>query len=117
MDKPKMTQKDLDACLFEACQTSNLNYARLALASGANVNAKDNVGNTPLHFATARSNEELTATYIDRGELVAALVDCGADMNAANNAGRTPLHYATQQGYAGRVTEERKDKGPPQVGG
>jgi ankyrin repeat protein len=61
------------------------------------------------------------------------LLENGADINATDAFQETPLHFANwtghpetaqllenaakQQSHAGRVTEERKDKGPPQVGG
>ncbi|CAB0039585.1 unnamed protein product [Trichogramma brassicae] len=47
------------------------------------VNARDNLGNTPLHFASG---------FGDRGS-IELLMSHGADPNAANSEGCTPLHY------------------------
>jgi ankyrin repeat protein len=54
----------------------------LLLAHGADVNAKNNDGDTPLHTAGENAN---AAT----AEL---LLENGGSVNAKNNAGRTPLH-------------------------
>lgn len=58
----------------EACQ--------FLLQRGADVNARNQRGQTPLHRA-----------LIDP-ELVWLLINCGADPNDADDRGRTPLHWA-----------------------
>ena len=52
---------------------------------GADINAKDNYGNTPLHF----SNLPSIAKY---------LVEHGAEIEAVNKYGETPLHSASLRG-------------------
>lgn len=52
---------------------------------GADVNARDDSGYTPLHNAAVWSSAEDIRT----------LLAAGADVDAVNNAGRTPLHEAT----------------------
>ena len=59
--------------------------ARELLQSGADVNAKGNYNNTPLHCA---SNERV----------VQILVDHGADPNAQNSYNRTPLYEEVKSG-------------------
>ena len=54
------------------------------LRNGADVDAKDSVGDTPLHHAVAQGNLQH----------VAVLVGAGADVNATNGSGDTPLHKA-----------------------
>ena len=54
------------------------------MAAGADVNAKDENGWTPLHHA---------ATW-DSKEIVELLIAKGADVNAKNDDESTPLHYA-----------------------
>lgn len=51
---------------------------------GADVNAKDNLGFTPLHFCS----------MLGQFDHVRALISCGADLEAMNNQGWTPLHTA-----------------------
>ncbi len=63
--------------------------ARLLLDSGANSNAKNLTGLTPLHIAA----------YGGQLELVRLLLDHHADPNIANNGGVTPLDEAKNQNH------------------
>ena len=111
--------------LHVAAYNGDAHLAKLLLENGADVNAKTLEQQTPLHFA-ARNG-----TWSTVGLLLAR----GADVNASESvSGETPLQAATrfgrddivvllenaakkQEGHAGRIIDERKDKGPPQVGG
>ena len=59
------------------------------LAAGADSNARDEDGDTPLRSAGYRAD----------AEAVTALVNAGADLNAKDNDGRTPLQRATKRGH------------------
>jgi ankyrin repeat protein len=61
------------------------------LKAGANVNAPDNRGLTPLHFAVASDRPSI--------EIVRALLAAGADVNTADTTGETPLDWASKFGY------------------
>jgi ankyrin repeat protein len=52
-----------------------------SLAAGGSVNARDDTGTTPLHYAALSADTHL----------VVRLLDLGADPNAKNHAGMTPL--------------------------
>jgi len=63
---------------------SHIELAPLLVASGADVNAKDSLGQTPLHKAVRVRNIEG----------VEFLLTHGADINAQDNQGKTALHIA-----------------------
>ena len=56
------------------------------LSVGTDVNAKDEAGGTPLHFATGWNHKKI----------VELLIDAGADVNAKDDIGDTPLDVAIQ---------------------
>lgn len=63
----------------------------LLLEQGANVNAADSDGNTPLHIASAslvRGDNKQAA------EIIKLLIKYGAQQTAKNKAGQMPLEYA-----------------------
>ena len=64
--------------------------------AGADVNAPDRGGGTPLHHAVGRIYNRTTRT-------AAALLDAGADVNARDGRGETPLHRAA--GAEGPLTD------------
>ena len=68
---------------FASIHSGNRMVAVL-LAAGAEVNARDLRGRTPLHSAAGRD--------WDPAAVVAELVEGGADLNARDNEGNTPLH-------------------------
>ena len=73
--------------------TGNPAIIRLLLDAGADPNAVDDGGLTPLHQGAKNSNPVITA------HLLAA----GADPNALDNEGYTPLHHSAARGGSGRV--------------
>jgi len=61
---------------------------RLLLEAGADVNARNCYGSTPLHSAAVSSMQQAAA----------ALLAAGADLDAVNSGGWTPLQYAIRGG-------------------
>jgi ankyrin repeat protein len=78
------------AALHMAAQFGHEDVAKLLLARKADVNAKNTMGETPLHITAAEFG------YKDIAELLLAH---GADVNCKNNWGKTPLQVASQRGY------------------
>lgn len=62
----------------------NTEVVGLLLARGADPNARDRYGNTPL-WAAAQAG---------KADLARMLIEAGADVNNRNKKGRTPLHWA-----------------------
>jgi ankyrin repeat protein len=61
---------------------------KMLIKKGADVNAKNQQGWTPLGFAVANGDKETAELLIEKG----------ADMNAKDDVGMTPLHVAAQYG-------------------
>jgi len=68
----------------EAAVAKAIETAGVLLANGADVNARDVQGNTPIHFAVVTREKTL----------VQLLIDKGADVNARNADGVNPLFVA-----------------------
>ena len=71
--------------MIDACKNGDLDRVRVSIQAGANVNAVDEDGDTPLHHASRYG----------RFEIVKALIQAEADVNAANKHGWIPLHHAS----------------------
>ena len=74
--------------LLDAVKAGDIVAVRRLLERGANVNARDNSQETPLHHAASRGNTEVAALLIEKG----------ADVNARDMNHKTPLHWAASQG-------------------
>ena len=96
---------------------------RALLAAGADANARDPLGATPLHDAAWNGNREIAALLIAHGAEVNArhleagstplhyavikdnlgvaevLLEHGADVRATSRSGATALHMAAVRGY------------------
>ena len=72
------------------------------VAKGADVNARNKLGNTPLHVA---------AGHNPNPEVIDVLVRLGADVNARHEFGWTPLHWAARRNEHPAVIDALLDAG------
>ncbi|MCY4574584.1 MAG: ankyrin repeat domain-containing protein [Gemmatimonadetes bacterium] len=84
-----------------AYYTTNPTIVRLLLQAGADPNAPDDNGLTPLHRGSENRNPMV----------VTHLLDAGADLNARDNDGYTALHWAAAQSGNDRVVKVLLDRG------
>ncbi|KAK6507948.1 hypothetical protein TWF481_006367 [Arthrobotrys musiformis] len=79
------------------------NVIRLLCARGADVNARSDVGTTPL--MTASKNQKLVFTQI--------LLECGADATLVDSRGRSALNYAIKAGATVELLRTLVNAGVP----
>lgn len=85
-----ISQAASDQDFIAAIELGNVQEVRRLLEAGADVNARDNLGATPLHHAAAAGHSKLLKLLITEG----------ADINARNNEGVSPLYVAVDRGGA-----------------
>ncbi len=76
--------------IWNAADEGNIEEVKQHLASGIDVNAKNQFGATPLHYAAKQGHTNLVALLITTE---------GADTNAEAYDKSTPLHSAVISGY------------------
>ena len=99
--KAEEQRKQVQRKLFDAVKKNDLKAAESFLKSGADVNAPDDKGLAPLHYAAACSYPEMVKFLLSRG----------ADVNKTNKWLWTPLHYALG---GDEVTENLRRNPDPQ---
>jgi len=81
--------------LHAAIAERHAEVAELLISKGANVNARNDSGRTPLHFL---------ATYINDRRLAELMLEHGSDIDARDKNGATALDFASRAGND-QVTE------------
>ena len=74
-------------------ETASAGDVRACLQAGADPNAQDEYGITPLHGAA----------WLGYADAITALLEAGADPKAQANDGDTPLHWAAARGSADAI--------------
>ena len=90
--KDKKSLKDiidpLKSAIRKGCDYIKIDIINILLEKGADINAKDNYGRTPLMHAIQYGCSE---------EVIKILLEKGADINAKDNYGWTPLMHAIHE--------------------
>jgi ankyrin repeat protein len=117
-----LDQQTLDRLLCDACEAGNLILVERFIQRGANIDAINNFGQTPLHLACENGHENVAAFLIGKGvnvdvkdnndktpfhlacenghENVAAfLIGKGVNVDVKDNNGQTPFHLACENGH------------------
>jgi ankyrin repeat protein len=104
----------METSFIRLCQSGRKAMAETALENGAaELDARDRLGNTALHYICT----------VDMAALAEKLIAAGADVSLANNAGQTPLHLAAANGVISTIrmlldrgakinAQDREDKTP-----
>ncbi|MFB0555514.1 MAG: ankyrin repeat domain-containing protein [Phycisphaerae bacterium] len=87
---PGPGSKKTPIILWKAARSGDIKRVQSIISSGADINAKNEEGFTPLYSAVERGQKVV----------VELLIANGADINAKGKNGQTPLHYTAQQGHA-----------------
>jgi len=96
--------------LFDAVKAGDIQQVKKHLANEANVNARDESGRLPLHYAVVGKHQDILLLLITRAvqpesfefkelKKVKRLLAKGMDVNAKGPSGNTLLHFAAQTGY------------------
>ena len=94
--------------LHIAVENQNIVAIDMFLANGADIEARNESGLTPLLLAAKKAFSGVS--YKDRVqakilEVIRLLLDRGADIEARSNTGRTALHRVTSEGFSEAVDE------------
>jgi hypothetical protein len=82
-------------CLTNAARKGHLDICRLLIDKGADIEAEDREGWTPLHLVARRGHIEIARLLCDRG----------ADIEALDKSEWRPLHWAAKYGHISIVKE------------
>ena len=113
------TAKAPDISIHDSVGIVNIEVVKQHLAAGTDVNTKDAIGATPLHWAASEGRKEVAELLIAKGadvnessggetplheaalfghkEIVELLITAGADVNAKKDNGKTPLDLAIRR--------------------
>ncbi len=115
----KKTDENLNEALFDAVRANDVNAVKSRINAGADVNAIDKDGKTPLLQRITKADvakllidagADVNAKSIERGwtplhrciddDVAKLLINAGANVNAKDSDGNTPLHDSRSVGIA-----------------
>ncbi|HEU0049657.1 MAG TPA: ankyrin repeat domain-containing protein [Nitrososphaera sp.] len=119
---PGKSKELLDFALFRACSDGNARAVRSLIDAGANVNAREEEGETPLMYAAVEGHTEIVLLLLSRGAEINSvsineetalgraasmgrtaaagiLIEKGANIEKGGDSGTTPLMYASSAGH------------------
>jgi ankyrin repeat protein len=102
-----------DTALHIAAAAYALETAKVLLARGANVRARNRRGAEPLHYAVDGIPESHSWNPAAQEAVVDCLIEAGADPNATDRSGVTPLHRAVRTRCAAAVRALLVNDGSP----
>jgi ankyrin repeat protein len=95
-------QKRRNAALVQTVRAGDVKAAAAALDAGADINARDADGITPLMHAVHGDRPEIAnPAATDHPEIVELLLSRGADVNARTDTGFVALFWTARYGHAG----------------
>jgi ankyrin repeat protein len=92
-----------DTALHAASFSHDAHFARVVLALGADVRARNRRGAEPLHSAMTGGPGSAPWVPSRQLEVIVCLVEAGADLDARSMGGVTPLHRAVRNRCSGAV--------------
>ena len=107
VDVSSADQKQLTA-LHKAVDEGHVDVVQVLIDAGADVDAKNDKGRTPLHLACENENMQFwhwaSSGFAEKNiAILKMLVEAGADVSATDNDGDTCLGLATKDGYDSQI--------------
>jgi ankyrin repeat protein len=83
------------SALIAACYSGQIDVVRMLIQAGADVNARDKTGGTPLFkAATVRDDSNIPELLNRKAQIIRELLKAGADPQLQDNFGGTPWEQA-----------------------